>query len=431
MAKTKGGFYNRLLVGSEKSENYARNSLPSNRWELFWDIFKGRFWKLVGVNMLMLLFFIPLFFLLYYRLSLTAVYGSRYPFAQVFGVGYQAPVSMVGFAESIVFTVDAVSLLFLPLALLIAGFGIAGGAYVIRNVVWTEGVFVISDFWLGIKQNFKQIVGTVLLFAIILYVSVLAIDAYNQRVVMGEGAKWLLVLLKIFCYMFLIFAGMICLHMITLSVTYEYKFRHLIKNAFVISIGLIVRNLLFMTIALVPFAFIIMDGFFIVLGILLAIMFSFSFALLVWTNYSQWIYDKFINTKIKGAKRNKGIYEKVKDESKNATIKQYKKQLDAISNGTGLGSVPVKPITDDEIKLHELPTSFTRDDLAKLRESKVKIAEANDEYIKEHTTSHSVKVEEETTAIKKEMTEMEKRIAKAKADLNKHQNYGKKKKRKK
>ena len=47
----------------------------------------------------------------------------------------------------------------------------------------------------------------------------------------------------------------------------------------------------------------------------------------------------------------------------------------------------------------------------------VKIAEANDEYIKEHTTSHSVKVEEETTAIKKEMTEMEKRIAKAKKEL--------------
>ncbi len=430
MAKTKGGFYNRLLVGSEKSETYARNSLPSNRWELFWDIFKGRFWKLVSVNVLMLLFFLPLFFLLYYRLSLTAVYGSRYPFAQVFGVGYQAPVSMIGFSESITFTVDAVSLIFMPLALLVAGFGVAGGAYVMRNVVWTEGVFVISDFWLGIKQNFKQIIGAMLIFALILYVSVLAIDAYNQRVVMGEGAKWVLVLLKILCYLFLAFMGMICLHAITLSVTYEYKFRHLIKNAFVISMGLVVRNLFFMAIALLPFAFIMMNGFFIVLGIILAILFSFAFALLVWTNYSQWIYDKFINTRIKGAKRNKGIYEKVKEETKITTINQYKRQLDAISTGKGLGAVPVKPITDDEIKLHELPTSFTRDDLAKLRESKVKIAEANDEYIKEHTEEHNAVVNEETTAIKKEMTEMEKRIAKAKADLNKHQNYGKKKKRK-
>ena len=67
MAKTKGGFYNRILLGKEKSEDYARNTLPSNRWELFWDILKGRFTKLIGVNLLMILFFLPLFFLLFYH----------------------------------------------------------------------------------------------------------------------------------------------------------------------------------------------------------------------------------------------------------------------------------------------------------------------------------------------------------------------------
>ena len=46
----KGGLINRLMLGSEKSEGYARASLPSNRWELFWDIFKGRFGKLVVIN---------------------------------------------------------------------------------------------------------------------------------------------------------------------------------------------------------------------------------------------------------------------------------------------------------------------------------------------------------------------------------------------
>ena len=52
--KKKRGLIDRLLMGSEKSEGYARASLPSNRWELFWDIFKGRFWKLVIVNLLVL-----------------------------------------------------------------------------------------------------------------------------------------------------------------------------------------------------------------------------------------------------------------------------------------------------------------------------------------------------------------------------------------
>lgn len=428
MANKQGGFYNRILVGKEKSEDYARNSLPSNRWELFWDIFKGRFWKLVGINLLTILFFLPLFFLLYFRLALITGYGSSYPFAQGFGVGYQAPISMAGFTEGIIFSVDVTTLVFLPLALFIAGFGISGSAYVIRNVVWTEGVFIISDFWLGIKQNFKQIVLTALLFALIFYATVLAIDAYNQKLAVGDGARWLLIALKVLCYIFIVFSFMLCMHMITLSVTYEYKFLQLLRNAFVINIGLIVRNVFFLALALLPFALLLLNGFFMVLGIILALLFSFSFFLLVWTNYSQWIYDKFINVRIKGAKRNKGIYEKVKSDSKEKTITQYKNQLNAIKGGTGLGAVPVKPITDDEIKLHELPTSFNRDDLVKLRESKVKIAEANDAYIKEHTEEHSVKIEEETSAIKKEMTEMEKRIEKAKADLSKHDKYGKKRK---
>ncbi|MBR0190349.1 MAG: hypothetical protein IJQ23_08215, partial [Clostridia bacterium] len=99
MAGKKRGLIERLMLGSEKSEGYARASLPSNRWELFWDIFKGRFWKLVIINLLVLLFFIPLFLLLFLRSNAIAGYGASMPFAQGFGVGYQAPVSLIGYEQ--------------------------------------------------------------------------------------------------------------------------------------------------------------------------------------------------------------------------------------------------------------------------------------------------------------------------------------------
>ena len=62
--KKKGGFINRLIMGTEKSEGYARSTLPSNRWELFWDIFKGRFGKLFFINILVLLFCLLVAFLM-------------------------------------------------------------------------------------------------------------------------------------------------------------------------------------------------------------------------------------------------------------------------------------------------------------------------------------------------------------------------------
>ena len=111
MAK-KLGFIDRLMLGKEKSETYARASLPSNRWELFWDILKGRFGKLVIINLLMLLFFIPLIALLLFRYVTLSSYGSIYPFSQVFGVGYLSPPSLVGFSENIVFNVNLTVYLF-------------------------------------------------------------------------------------------------------------------------------------------------------------------------------------------------------------------------------------------------------------------------------------------------------------------------------
>ena len=43
MVQEKKGFIARMLEGKERSEEYARSTLPTNRWQLFFDIFKGNF----------------------------------------------------------------------------------------------------------------------------------------------------------------------------------------------------------------------------------------------------------------------------------------------------------------------------------------------------------------------------------------------------
>ena len=53
MAQQKKGLIARILEGKEKSEEYARSTLPTNRWQLFWDIFKGNFGKIVKVIVLL------------------------------------------------------------------------------------------------------------------------------------------------------------------------------------------------------------------------------------------------------------------------------------------------------------------------------------------------------------------------------------------
>ena len=380
--KKNGGLINRLIMGKEKSEGYARASLPSNRWELFWDIFKGRFGKLVTINLLMLVFFIPLFLLLFVRYVSLANYGAIYPFNQPFGMGFQAMENMTGYSENIIFTVNSITLLFLPIVAIIAAIGVAGGAYVIRNMVWTEGIFVSNDFWRGIKQNVKQIIIIALLYSLVFYLTTITTSFADWILAINQSKKWLFIISQVISYLFLAIFTIMAFHMITMCVTYDLKIAQLIRNSFLFTIGLLPQNVFFLVLGAIPFLLLLFGTFFVAMGVILILLFGFSMLLLIWTDFCQWSYDKFINDKVPGAQKNRGIYEKIK-ESDSGALKQYREQM-ALAGRSSLSSKPIKPITDEELTIAELPVSFNRNDIEKLNQSKRAIYEDHERYVEEH-----------------------------------------------
>lgn len=408
------GFVNRIVEGREKTEEYARNSLPSNRWELFWDIFKGRFGKLVLINLLMLLFFIPTIGLFVFRYLSISAYGMTYPFGSSFGVGFMAPDSLVGMTESIVFSVNSSVYLLFPVAMMIAAIGLSGGAYIIRNLVWTEGTFVANDFWRGITKNYKNVFIITLMFSLIFYLTFSATALFQQLAVTGAIGTVFALILKIIVYFVFGFFAVMTMHMITMTVTYDYGIFALLKNSFLFTIGLLPQNVFFGVLALLPFIIATFGGFITILLVFAIILIGFSYVMLMWTDFSQWAYDGFINEKI-GAKKKRGIYDKVSSNAKNENLEKYKKQME-YARQSALSSRPIKPITDDELQLAELPTSFNRKDIEKLNASRQAIIDDNKRYIEEH----SKQLEEKLYADKsKEQLERERqeRIEKAKREL--------------
>lgn len=413
MANKVNKLMSRMMLGKEKSEDYARSTLPTNRWELFWDIFKGRFGKLVIINLLTAIFFIPFLLMLFMRHGMIINYGTYYPFGQGFGVGYLATPSIAGFGENIIFNVNIVSLLALPITFAIAGIGLSGGLYVIRNMVWTEGVFVANDFWRGIKQNYKNIFKILFSYSILLYIMILSISVSEMNIAANMDNNWLFVVTKIFAYMVIGFYTIMCLHMLTMSVTYELKFSQLLKNSFYFSIALLPQSFLFIVLGGLTFwLFLLEINFFLSMAMVLSLMFGVSLFMLVWTNFSQWAYDEFLNDKVPGAKKQRGIYEKIqKGDAK--SLQKYKEQVDAAML-TSLRSRPIKPI-DDDLKLAELPNSFRREDILKLNESRQAIIEDHDKYVEEHKNDEQfVKYEQAKLSAEQER---ERRIAKAKKEL--------------
>ncbi len=390
MAQQKKGFIARLLEGKEKSEEYARSTLPTNRWQLFWDIFKGNFGKIVKVNLLTLLFFIPLFVVLWFSNVYTESMGVSYPFNASMGVGYPANPYTQGLSEWISLQTDVVLYIAVLVSSVIAAVGVAGGMYVVRNMVWTEGIFVANDFWRGIKLNFKNALQTVLFFCVVLATTSLAVDAAQFSVAVQDVSKFqevMLVISQVISYLLLALALMMSFWMLALGVNYKMGFITLFKNSFLITVGTLPQTVFFGALSLLPFVLLLIGGsFFTVLGFFAILLFGLAYALLVWLDFAQWVFDKFINPKIQGAKVGRGVYNKdgtpaLTGDDSGASI-EYQRIL--LTHGRSkLVAKPIKPI-DDSLQVYDLPTSFTRDDLQRLKESKQNIVEDTEAYAELH-----------------------------------------------
>lgn len=390
MAQQKKGLITRMLEGKERSEEYARSTLPTNRWQLFFDIFKGNLGKLVKINLLMLLFFIPTIAVIIFGVIINESTGLTYPFGANLGIGYPAEPMQQGLSEMLVFYNDITINLFLMLSMVIASVGLAGGMYVIRNMVWTEGIFVANDFWRGVKLNYKNALQTTLFFCIIYFLCTTLINVSQLSLAVGELSKGQMTWLKISLgvnYLFLTIAAMMTFWMIAQGVNYKLTFAQMLKNSFLMTIGTFPQTIFFGFLALLPFLVLLIGAqMLMTIGIMIILLFGFSYALLLWLDFAQWVFDKYINPKIEGAKTGRGIYSKdgasaISGDSSEAEL-EYRRTLVA-QGRSRLAAQPIKPI-DDALEVYELPQSFTREDLKKLRESKESIAEDTAQYAEEH-----------------------------------------------
>ena len=248
----KKGFIARMLEGKERDENYARSTLPSNRWALFWDIFKGRFSKLIIVNLLMLVFCIPMIVVFVFRYIYTTVQGVVMPFAGWVGSGYPITPNLVGVPQQVVLSTNLLFGALMVIAAFVAAVGISGGIYVIRNMVWTEGIFVANDFWRGIKINFVVVLQSTVFYGVFLYLFTISINWAQYLMAVGEGNSVLLTISVAVSYIAIAVLTIMFLWMLSMGGNYKLKFWQLVKNSFLMTFGLIFQNVFFVVLMAIP-----------------------------------------------------------------------------------------------------------------------------------------------------------------------------------
>lgn len=371
----KKGFIARMIEGPERSETYAASTLPTNRWQLGWDVFKTNTGKHFKINLLTLVFLLPFIAIcvLTYMYKLANV--DILPFTQNMAIGYPSYPSTFGLSANLALSASVEFFKFLIVGILVGAVGLSGGFYVMRNMVWAEGVMVGSDFFKGVKQNYFVVLFSLLFYGVIMGLSVISVNMAQLFIDTCTGIKWLLISAQVLTYIIMGIVSIMVLYMITLGVTYKLSFGKLIRNSFILTIGLIPTNVFFAFLAALPFLlFSLKVSMLMALAIVLVFVWGLSIFMLIWTDYSNWVFDRFINDKVPGAKKNRGIYKPNATEEDGEQIIFEKTKLNS----------SIKPITDYDVELYELPESFSRKDLQKLEETKEAMRRDSDKYAEEH-----------------------------------------------
>ena len=365
MAQKKGLIY-RLTMGKDNLPDFTPDRLPGTRFQLFKDVFFNRIGALVKINLLVLLFCLPAIAWVVLMQFIKQADGSLLPYSGNVGIGYPIVNDVVTLGQQRAFQFDLQTYLILIPCIMIASIGLSGAFYVIRRLSWGEGISVASHFFQGIKMNFLPFLWSSLFAGVSLFLVLANIGIYNN---MPEiHIAWRIVGIAVSVIQFVLLFSML-VFLTTQAVTYKLKTWALIKNSFLFAIALLPTNLIILILSAIPVVLLmILPTFISVFGYLLFALIGFSYIILLWTVYAHWAYDKFINDKVEGAVKNRGMYKKTEADVKAAEERDRKNKNIRFNNPK---KRPKKITSIDEGETFTpLPTSFSRADLMRLEEEK-------------------------------------------------------------
>lgn len=377
MAELKG------MQGNEIADDFKRTAAARGRWKAGWELFKGNFWKLVALNLIVLIFFVPGIVVVYFRNVYIASIGELYPFNAT--VGNYPPSMLLGLAEKVTLSADIMFYALLIAAGFIASIGLSGATYSIRKLIQTKGEFQFKSFFHGIKVGYLKTVLPVTAFMLLMYSTYLIGDWMRVESAIG-GNKAGAITAYVFIIIADVLAGLYLAWVFAIGVSYRVKLKYLFRNAFVVMLGTPLQTIFMAGFTLIPVWLMFFTGFFLFLAYIVFAFMGFSFILLCWLSFTQWAVDLYIDPALEVAKEAEPVKKTEKElaEEKAAEDKQHALELLAAGKSE-LISRPIKPI-EREQTVQSLGKTFTRAQVAGAAETREKLTAEVVAYEKEHET---------------------------------------------
>ncbi|MCL2234249.1 MAG: hypothetical protein FWC11_00855 [Firmicutes bacterium] len=355
----------RITMGKDNLPDFTPDKLPGTRFALFKDVFLRRLGVMFRLNMLVLLFALPLIGVILYYVLTGLFDNSMIPHAGNVGIGWPIIPDIGLMVSTLEYSRQLMLYVLMIPSIIILTIGLAGGFYVMRRIVWGEGQTVFVNFFRGIKKHFipfliAGVAASVIVFALMMNITA-HVGGMIPPAVSIIGIIATVILATLFALMLLFY--------VTQAVTYKQKIVNLVKNSFFLALGLVPQTVIMLIFSAVPFVLLALlsnVGMIFMIIIMVVMMVGFSYLICIWTVYAHWAFDRFINGKIEGFEKNRGMRPNADEKKEKAKKEKEKRKLEDISS------------IDEGSSITPLGASFSRTDLAKLQDEKATVKQEID-----------------------------------------------------
>lgn len=207
----------------------SKDEPPKKGLARFGDILYRRFWKMVSLNAIYLLFSVPLLIIMWFAVYLI----MSFMFGELIASDSTMPQT---------FTQITTYLTCLLYALFGGGAVTAGMTYVLRNYVVDTHAWMWSDFRSKAKENLKQ--GTAVFFIDLIFLTLVGINFWFY----GSLASSSIIAYLLQGFMVVVFFVFLLMHayIYPIMVSFDMSLRNIYKNSFILAVGKLPRTFLSM-----------------------------------------------------------------------------------------------------------------------------------------------------------------------------------------
>ena len=336
---------NNYYYGKSGKGDFRKEDLPQNRWELFWDTLRTRAGALMRLNFMYVVVWLPTMLVLLVT-ALNTLSTLSTVLAAKEGTLTETVVSAEGEETAIAYTDEQIAalaqvdlsdylrsvitstLLILIPCIAITGPATAGVAYVTRNWARDEHAFIWSDFKDAMKENWKQAIVVSLITGIIPALAYVGWNFYGQY----SAASPLMMLPQILVLVAAILWALSVAYFYPLLVTYKLKLKDVLRNGLLLGVARLPMSVGLRLLHCVPAAIalavmFLWQPFYGALGLFAYyLIFGFALSRFVTASYTNAVFDKYLNSRIEGAKVNQGLRQEEDEEDEEDEVDNGEEQ---------------------------------------------------------------------------------------------------------